>query len=84
MKLTELNIRPDRNWAPVSADNPLRAVVKLNNEKSAVECVLSESTMRRMLDLCAEEIAANAERNMRDFVEAVSALDTEKSRALLK
>lgn len=83
MKLTELTIRPNNSWQPVDAKNPLRAVVKLNSDNSTVECVLSDETMRKMLDLCADEIAANAERNMRDFVAAVNAIDSDKSAALI-
>jgi hypothetical protein len=83
MKLTSLTIQPQTSWNPAGPNNPLRAVVKLNSDNSTVECVLSEDTMRKMLDLCAAEIAANAERNIRDFVAAVTAIDDGKSAALL-
>ena len=84
MKLTELTIRPTRSYQGLGPDNPLKAVVKLSSEASTVECVLSEETMHRMLDLCAEEIAANARRNVDDFVAAVSAIDGPKSAALVE
>lgn len=83
MKLTELTIAPQRAWSPPSADNPLKAVVKLNSDNSTVECVLSDATMRKLLDLCADEVAANARANVDDFVAAVSAIDEQKSTALL-
>ncbi|KZY05234.1 MULTISPECIES: hypothetical protein [unclassified Sulfitobacter] len=83
MKLTELTIRPARSYLALGPDNPLKAVVKLSSEESTVECVLSDETMRRMLDLCAEEIAANAQRNVSEFVAAVTAIEAGNSAALI-
>jgi hypothetical protein len=83
MKLTELTIRPQDSWSPVSDKNPLRAVVKIGTDKSVVECVLGDDTMRRLLDLCAMEIARSAERNIRDFVAAVTEIEGAKSAALI-
>jgi hypothetical protein len=83
MKLTELTIRPQDSWLPVSDKNPLRAVVKIGTDKSVVECVLGDDTMRRLLDLCAMEIARSAERNIRDFVAAVTEVEGAKSAALI-
>lgn len=76
MKLTSLTIAPTRTYSPLSADNPMKAVVKLAGETSTVECVLSDETMARLLDLCAAEIAANAERNVANFVAAVSQIES--------
>ncbi|MDF3607523.1 hypothetical protein PE067_16065 [Paracoccus sp. DMF-8] len=83
MKLTSLTIAPQNSWQAVGPNNKLRAVVKLSNENSTVECVLSDDATRRMIDLCAEEIAANAERNVREFVAAVNAIDVGKAAALI-
>ena len=83
MKITSLTIAPKMSYSKPSAGNPMRAVVKLDNENSSVECVLSDETMRRLLDLCADEIAANAKRNIDDFVSAVSAIENEKHTVLL-
>lgn len=83
MKLTELKIAPSRPYSPVSAANPMKAVVRLEAEQSNVETVLSDETMRKLLELCAAEIAANAERNVREFVAAVNAVETEKGAALI-
>jgi hypothetical protein len=83
MKLTSLTIAPKRQWSDINAGNPLIAVVKLQSENSTVECVLSDESMRKMLDLCAAEISAAAERNVRDFVAAVSAIESGKSAAVL-
>ncbi len=83
MKLTSLIISPKHSWDKPGRENPLRAVVKLNSEQSTIECVLSEETVRKMLDLCADEIASDAKKNVDDFAQAVSAIDVDKSKALL-
>lgn len=83
MKLTSLTIAPQNSWSKLSPSNPLRAVVKLESEASTVECVLSDESMRLMLDLCANEIAANAEKNVREFVAAVNAIDAGQSAVLI-
>ena len=83
MKLTSLTIAPTNSWAGLSEKNPLRAVVKLDSENSSVECVLSDETMRRMLELCAQEIAANAEQNVREFVAAVTVIEAGKAAVLI-
>jgi hypothetical protein len=83
MKLTSLIISPTNSYRGIGADNPLRAVVKLNSKDSTVECVLSDETMRRMIDLCADEIAQNARRNVDEFVNAVSAIDGDKAELLI-
>ena len=84
MKLTSLIIAPTNSYREPSASNPLRAVVKLNSENSTVECVLSDETMRRMLDLCADEIAQNARKNVEEFVSAVSAIDVGKADLMIE
>jgi len=83
MKLTALTIAPKHSWNPVGAKNPLRAVVKLNNETSSVEVVLSDESMRRMLALVADEIAAAAKANVGDFVAAVAAIDADKASVMI-
>lgn len=83
MKLTSLTIAPQRSYSPVSDKNPLRAVVKLDNETSSVEVVLSDESMRRMLALVADEVAAAAVRNVGDFCAAVTAIDADKASALI-
>ena len=75
MKLTELKIRPTNTWQGIGADNPLKAVVKLESDDSTVETVLSHETMMKMLDLVASEIAINAKQNVDRFVEAVCAVE---------
>ena len=75
MKLTELKIAPSRTWQGISADNPLKAVIKLQSDDSTVETVLSHETMMLMLDLVASEVAINAKQNVDRFVEAVSAAE---------
>ena len=84
MKVTELRIAPLYSWKAAGPDNPLRAVVKLNSKDSTVECVLSESAMYRMLDLCAEEIAENAKRQVDEFAQAVTAITGDKSHKLIE
>ena len=83
MKLTSLHIAPKNSWSDPGKDNPLRAVVKLNSKDSTVECVLSDETMRKMLDLCADEIAQNARKNVEEFVSAVSAIDVGKAELMI-
>lgn len=84
MKLTELKIAPDRSWSPVGQDNPLKAVVKIEDERSAVEVVLSEDTMHKLLDLCAHEIAASAKARMDEFCAHVTAVQSQKGAALIE
>jgi len=84
MRLTSLHIAPKNSWSEPGADNPLRAVVKLNSKDSTVECVLSDETMRKMLDLCADEIAQNARKNVEEFVSAVSAIDVGKADLMIE
>lgn len=83
MQMTELKIAPTHLYQERGPKNPMRAVVKLADDKSTVECVLSDEAMRKLLDLVAEEVALNAERNVREFVAAVTAIDTEKSTAMI-
>ncbi len=83
MKLTELRIAPENAYRSIGAQNRMKAVVKLDSDGATVEAVLSEDTMLRMLDLCAEEIAANAKRNVDEFVAAVSSIEGRQSTALL-
>ena len=83
MKLTSLTIAPRNTWERVSAKNPLKAAVKLESENSSVEVVLSEESMRRMIDLVAVEIAENAKRNVDEFRAAVSAIEGNKAPTLL-
>ncbi len=84
MQVTSLEIKPTRTWDSISEKNPLRAVVKLASKESTVECVLREETMRKMLDLVADEIAASAKENIDQFVAAVTAIDADKSAALIE
>lgn len=84
MKLTSLIIAPTNSWSEPGTDNPLRAVVMLNSKDSTVECVLSDETMRKMLDLCADEIAQNARKNVEEFVSAVSAIDVGKADLMIE
>ncbi len=84
MKLTSIEIKPTNSWSAVSEENPLRAVVKLQSEKSTVECVLSEESMHRMLEVCADEIAEQAKARVSEFYNAVTAMDGGKAAALLE
>ena len=84
MKLTSLTIAPQTSYRPVSAENPLRAVVKLDSEKSTVECVLSDESMRKMLDLCAAEIAQQAKAQVEQFAAAVTAIEGNAGVALIE
>ena len=83
MKMTELRVSPRSAYSPIGENNPLVATVKLQSEKTTVECVLSDETARKMLDLCAVEIAENSRKNVDDFVAAVSAIEGDKSKVLL-
>ena len=83
MKLTELNIKPTHTWQGISAENPLKAVIKLQSDDSTVETVLSHETMMKMLDLVASEIATNAKQNVDRFVEAVCAVDHDSAATTL-
>ena len=83
MKLTSLTIAPSISYAPVSAKNPLRAVVRLDSDNSTVECVLSEESMRKMLDLCAAEIAEQAKAQVEQFAAAVTAIEGNAGVALI-
>ena len=83
MKLTSLTISPQSSWSSVGPENPLKAVVKLSSEKSTIECVLSEDAMQRMLSLCADEIAKQAEQRVAEFVSAVSAIEGDKAAVLI-
>jgi hypothetical protein len=83
MKLTSLEIKRLRTWEGASESNPLRAVVKLESEKSTVECVLSDESMARVLDLCAEEIAKAAQDRVAEFVADVTALSAGRESVLI-
>lgn len=83
MKVTSIEIKPTHTWEAVGADNPLRAVVKLSSKSSTVECVLSEESMHRMLEVCADEIAAQAKARIDEFHDAVTAIDTGRSQLLV-
>ncbi len=84
MKLTSLIIAPTSSWEKLSSRNPMKAVIKLQSEGSTVECVLSDETMRKMLELCADEIAENARKNVEEFVNAVTAIDGGKADLLIE
>lgn len=75
MKLTKLTIAPRMPYRDVGTDNPLQAVVKLEDDKSTVECVLNEETMIRVLDLCADEIANAAADRVAEFRNTVLAME---------
>lgn len=77
MELTSLTIKPDQSWKPVGANNPLRAVVKLQSEKSTVECILPDDIAQKIIDLCATEIARGAQQQVNDFVSAVRAVEAD-------
>lgn len=83
MKLKELKIAPRNQYCELSSDNPLIAAVKLKTEYTVVECVLSDDVMRKMLDLCAAEIARSAQERVNEFVAAVTTLEGDKAPALL-
>ena len=83
MKLTELNIKPTHTWQDVSAENPLKAVIKLQSDTSTVETVLSYETMMKLLDLVASEIAINAKQNVDRFVKAVCAVEHDSAATTL-
>ncbi len=83
MKLTSLIISPKDSWASPGAKNPLKAVVKLSSEGSTVECVLSEKSLHKMLDLCAQEIAEQAAARVGEFVAAVTAIEADKSTTMI-
>ena len=83
MKLTKLVIAPRYAYRAIQEDNPLQAVVQLDDDKSTVECVLDEDTMIRILDLCAEEIANAAAERVAEFRNTVLAIDHGKVTALL-
>ena len=76
MKLTSLIIQHSNPYSSSIEGNPMKAVVKLASEHSTVETVLSDETMRRVLDLVAGEIAENTKRNVADFVDAVSQIES--------
>lgn len=82
MKMTSLVIKPRNTWEPVSRKNPLCAVVKLDADTSSVEVVLSDESMRKMLDLCAAEIAEQAKARIAEFHAAVTAIDADKAEML--
>lgn len=84
MKLTSLTIAPTHSWERAGKKNPMKAVVKLESEGSTVECVLSESSMLLMLDLCAQEIADQAEKRVQEFRSAVTEIEGRKSTALIE
>ena len=83
MQMTSLIIAPERSYQPPGPDNPMRAVVKLASDTSVVECVLSEETMRRLVDLCAVEIARESAAKMAEFCQQVATLDAAAGPALI-
>lgn len=84
MKLTSLTISPSRNWEAPGEKNPLKAVVKLATEQSTIECVLSEESMHRMIEVCADEIAKQAQARVGEFVSAVTQIDAGKSDLMIE
>lgn len=83
LKMTSLTIAPRTSWSPVGPENPLRATVKVQDEKSAIEVVLNDDTMRKMLDLVAIEVAEAAQQRMQEFVQHVTALEGSAGPALI-
>ena len=84
MQLTKLTIARRFDWKAPGPDNPLEASVKISDNKSTVECVLSEDSMRKMLDLCAEEIAKAANERVSEFVAAVSQIEGDKAATMIE
>ena len=75
MQMTSLIIAPERSYTPPGPNNPMRAVVKLASDSSVVECVLSEATMHRLVDLCAVEIARETAAKLAALCQEVATLD---------
>jgi len=83
MKITSLIIQPTHTWKSESEENPMRAVVKLASEKSVIECVLDDNTMRKMVALCADEIAKSAQARMNEFAASVATMEGDKASLML-
>lgn len=82
MKITELKIAPKSRWASASEDNPTICTVKLESETATVETVLSEEQVRRVLMLVQDIVAEAAERNVKEFVAAVSQIEGQQPKTL--
>ena len=82
MKITGITIQPRHSWEGVTEKNPLRATVKLSSDNATVETVLNDDDCQRLLDLVQDIIADAAERNVREFVQAVRAIPAEKQVAI--
>lgn len=83
LKMTSLTIEPLTSWNPVGSKNPLRATVKVQGEKSAIEVVLNDDTMRKMLDLVAVEVTQAAQQRMQEFVQHFTAMDGSAGPAMI-
>ena len=83
MQMTSLIIAPQQSYRAPAPDNPMRAVVKLASDNSVVECVLSDETMRKLVDLCAAEIARDAAEKLAEFCQQVATLDADAGPALI-
>ena len=82
MKITSLIISPVRSYSDLGPKNPLRAVVKLSDEKSTVETVIPDEMMQPLLDMVSGIVAEAAKKNVAEFVGAVSAIEAPDATAL--
>jgi hypothetical protein len=76
MKITELKIAPVRIYSAVSVDNPMRCTVKIENENTAVETVLSDEQMFSVLSLVQSIVADAAQANVEKFCALAQQIDT--------
>ncbi len=74
MKLTSLTIGPRDSWSDLSETNPLICRVKLQTDYATVETILNPDCSRRILDICAEEVAQGASDRVNEFREHVLAI----------
>ena len=72
MKVTSINIEPPNQWREITAENPLKATVKLSSKNTTVETTLDDADMNELLALVEHIIARAAKRNVEQFVAAVS------------
>ena len=77
MQITSLVIQPEHSWQVPSNENPLRAVVKLNNKNSTVETVIPHDMMQPLLDLVSGIVSKAAQQNVAEFVASVSAIQSD-------
>lgn len=74
MKLQSLTIAPKMTYSPAGPNNPYEAKLHVSYNENVMQIRLDPETCHKILALAAEEIAAAANIQIREFVQAAIAV----------